>query len=778
MSNIGRAGTGLRCWVWVVTYGVACRGSEEHEHNEIRDRKCRVVQWYLNCSLTDAYKKTCPVAVQIIQKYYELLLNSNQNSCDLRKLNSNLSKLNFVDSENITQLNGNSNKINESLGGQMKFQNLKNEISTERCDIASERYVTEIALELRKYEYLEYQLFRTPFNQLIERTPCSTYKIYKKNVQNISLQCRKMNIQLEKMYDYYCSDSFANILLNQKSCIEKLHLIYNESECSNVTHFSDGYNYNSLPKRGTSDESSQRCKFAKWYFDCGITESFYETCPQITENVQNYFEMLINANNSNCYLRKRTVDRNETASDDSKDYFDIQLCNNCTTTDCPKGFYYDEQLAKCIDVDECASNQHFCSQKCINKPGDFECECFGPLYKLARNGHRCYRTDSEPVLFFLAHSYSIWNVTYNAKSQLKLVPNYGNEKEKKLYYVDLTRNSIQYVNVFDRNKVHVIQNHEVEGTEGIAVDWIHRNLYTLRQRQLHVQRLDGLYRASLYDKFFQLPRALVAYPFTRELFASDWGTKPFIVRLAMDGSEAKKIINEDLVWPNALAIDYFAKRLYWADAFRDVIEMANLDGTSRRIIISDNQLVPHVFGLTVFDDMIFWSDWTRRGFLFADKLTGQNITMFLRTVLPPYSLKAYHSAMQMEVPNLCETTTCQHICVPKLDGSGPQCLCAEGFIMHENGLCEPNCMKHQLLCSRPDHKCLNLIYRCDGLYNCGNGDDEMECPIPICMHDERMFPCRDNRKCILRSQRCDGFIDCYDESDELYCVDLAIGWSH
>ncbi|VIP00453.1 Uncharacterized protein BM_BM10239 [Brugia malayi] len=501
--------------------------------------------------------------------------------------------------------------------------------------------------------------------------------------------------------------------------------------------------------------------------------------------------------------RQPTADLNETVPDgqidnqqlismkpfliDASSNSDLQTCNNCKVIKCPEGFYYNKHLAKCVDVDECASNKHFCSQKCINKQGSYDCECFGPLYRLARNNRRCYRTDNESVVFFLAHSHSVWNITYNAKSQLKLVPSNRAEKvamfdydlkEKKLYYVDLTRNSIQYVNLLDRNRVHIIQNHDIEGTEGIAIDWIHRNLYTLRYKQLHVQRLDGLYRALLYDGFFQLPRALVAYPSIRELFASDWGVKPFIVRLAMDGTQAKKIVTESLVWPNALAIDYFAERLYWADAFRDVIEMANLDGTGRRNVISDDKLVPHVFGLTIFDDTIFWSDWTRRGILFANKLTGQNSTRLMETVLPPYSLKAYHPFMQMEAPNICEVTTCQHICVPKLDGSGQQCLCAEGFIMHESGLCEPNCTKHQLLCSRPDHKCLNLIYRCDESYNCRNGDDEMECPVSICMHDERMFPCRDNRKCILRSQRCDGFVDCYDESDEFYCADLAIAWSH
>lgn len=158
----------------------------EYEHNKVEGRKCRIVQWYLNCNLTNAYNKTCSAVAQIMRSYYELLLNSNQNSCDLRKFNFNLSSLNLTDPENITQLSGNSSKINSSLGDLLNPKNKNNE----RCDIFSERYISEATRELRKYEYLPYRLFRIPFNQLIERTPCLDYKIYKKNVQGISSQCR------------------------------------------------------------------------------------------------------------------------------------------------------------------------------------------------------------------------------------------------------------------------------------------------------------------------------------------------------------------------------------------------------------------------------------------------------------------------------------------------------------------------------------------------------------------------------------------------------------
>ena len=56
------------------------------------------------------------------------------------------------------------------------------------------------------------------------------------------------------------------------------------------------------------------------------------------------------------------------------------------------------------------------------------------------------------------------------------------------------------------------------------------------------------------------------------MFVSDWSSSAFIASAALDGSSFKKIVAERITWPNALAVDVYAKRLYWADAFLDVIE--------------------------------------------------------------------------------------------------------------------------------------------------------------------------------------------------------------
>lgn len=63
----------------------------------------------------------------------------------------------------------------------------------------------------------------------------------------------------------------------------------------------------------------------------------------------------------------------------------------------------------------------------------------------------------------------------------------------------------------------------------------------------------------------------------------------------LDGSKRKYIIKDDLEFPNGLAIDFEDKKLYWADALKDRIEMANLNGHNRVALVPE---LTHPFGLT------------------------------------------------------------------------------------------------------------------------------------------------------------------------------------
>lgn len=92
----------------------------------------------------------------------------------------------------------------------------------------------------------------------------------------------------------------------------------------------------------------------------------------------------------------------------------------------------------------------------------------------------------------------------------------------------------------------------------------------------------------------------------------------------MDGSNFSQILTheDDIAWPNALTIDYFTERIYWADAHLDYIASADLEGRHKHIVLSGEN-VPHVFALTLFDDELFWTDWNLKAIVKSNKFTGK-----------------------------------------------------------------------------------------------------------------------------------------------------------
>lgn len=67
------------------------------------------------------------------------------------------------------------------------------------------------------------------------------------------------------------------------------------------------------------------------------------------------------------------------------------------------------------------------------------------------------------------------------------------------------------------------------------------------------------------------------------MFWTDWGSKARIERAYMSGAGRVTIVSTNIQWPNGVAIDFSAEKLYWTDAGNDKIERSNLDGSYRQV---------------------------------------------------------------------------------------------------------------------------------------------------------------------------------------------------
>lgn len=134
------------------------------------------------------------------------------------------------------------------------------------------------------------------------------------------------------------------------------------------------------------------------------------------------------------------------------------------------------------------------------------------------------------------------------------------------------------------------------------------------------------FRKVLVRDGLQEPRAVSVNPFRGFLFYTDWGDKPHIGTLGMDGNPRplynRYLITDNLGWPNALTIDYYAEKIFWADARLDYIAFADFYGKNRRYVIQSG--LSHVFAMTVFEDTIYWTDWEYKSIERAHKFTGKN----------------------------------------------------------------------------------------------------------------------------------------------------------
>ncbi|XP_015909717.1 low-density lipoprotein receptor-related protein 2 isoform X1 [Parasteatoda tepidariorum] len=455
--------------------------------------------------------------------------------------------------------------------------------------------------------------------------------------------------------------------------------------------------------------------------------------------------------------------------------------------ECTEGYELAKDGKACKDIDECVVKPEVCSQYCFNTPGSYYCKCNETYYERELDGRTCKRKDNkEPWLIFTNRYYlrnmSIDGNQYNLiKMDLRNVVALDFDFHKsQLYFCDVGNKTISRISIDGTGEETLIR-HDTQGLEGLAVDWIGRKIYWLDRtsKQLDVAELDGTNRKTLLSGKISDPRAIAVHPGIGYVYFSDWGHHAYIARMGMDGANFSRIVlyENKLVWPNALTIDYFSDKIFWADAHLDYIEFADLDGRNRHVVLSGNS-VPHVFALSVFDNFIYWTDWNLKGVFRADKFTGEHLQVLRNTSHRPYDIHIYHPLRQLPYTNPCGKNNggCSHLCLISPGGDKYTCACPDNFILMQQPLgsaaanhrCIANCTLGQHLCGGDDSRCIPIYYKCDGNKDCRDGSDEAGCPPFSCKPGQ--FQCRNNQSCISRIRICDGTADCSDRSDEEFCV--------
>ncbi|KDR21144.1 hypothetical protein L798_04073, partial [Zootermopsis nevadensis] len=455
----------------------------------------------------------------------------------------------------------------------------------------------------------------------------------------------------------------------------------------------------------------------------------------------------------------------------------------------------------------CGLNNGGCQHICIPswRTGRPVTQCLCKAgYKSIQNGNCEEAKQSQFLLFGKARPAVIKGISLTGKQrpQEVMIPVMDlsqpaaldyDVRTQYIYYSDVqssTENIKMYANFYSR---YVIERQKIDGSErsvvlnkglnkceGLAIDWMGRNIYWTDQglRAIGVARLGDTAQRKhfLYPKMYH-PRAIVVHPEMGLMFWTDWVSSTpqngKIEQAWMDGTNQKSLIELQLHWPNGLSIDYVDRKLYWCDAFLHKIERADLDGNNREIVYGGPQL-HHPYGLAYFDHYIYWTEF-QKGTVHRKKLSTEEDTT--ETLSEEFSslfeIRVYDNTSQTG-SNACSYNNngCSELCLAVPNGT--VCVCRDGYILVGN-ICvvQPNytapshCAAHNFQC-RDNLRCIDSHHVCDGDNDCGDGSDEDTGAGGICenMHcRDDQFRCDSNR-CITRYWVCDGGKDCFDGSDE------------
>nr|XP_040223812.2 low-density lipoprotein receptor-related protein 4 isoform X2 [Anopheles coluzzii] len=320
----------------------------------------------------------------------------------------------------------------------------------------------------------------------------------------------------------------------------------------------------------------------------------------------------------------------------------------------------------------CGAGNGGCSHLCLRNPTGYSCKCPTGLTMREGSTTDCKTLPDEYLLIALRSG--IGRISLDTPDLFDVVlPIEGvhgavvldyHFDSMYVFYADVNVDAIRRVNMHNYSDTQVIVSSGLNTPNGIAVDWLADNLYwtDTALKKIEVARLDGSCRKAILTDGLDDPRSIILYPKRGFVFWADWGQTPKIERAYMDGSERRSIVDFELGFPTGLAIDFDAKKLYWADALQDRIELCDFDGRRRQQVVSH---ATHPFGFTLTATHLYWTDWYNKSVLRAPKHSVSSVEVARFSLRGALEIRAVSGQRQPHDWNPCRSDNggCSHLCL-------------------------------------------------------------------------------------------------------------------
>ncbi|XP_040042659.1 low-density lipoprotein receptor [Gasterosteus aculeatus] len=368
----------------------------------------------------------------------------------------------------------------------------------------------------------------------------------------------------------------------------------------------------------------------------------------------------------------------------------LKVGYNCS---CHPGYSLNTDKKTCADIDECAEADT-CTQTCTNLPGSYKCECkkgyqVDPVSKTCRA-----ESGTIPTLYF-TNRHEVRKMTVDRSEYVRLIPQLKNAvaldmdmPKKMIFWSDLSLKKIysSKLDVAGNSHYHSeVIGSGIEAPEGIAVDWIHGNIYWTDSvlKTISVATTDGSKRKILITEDLEKPRAITVDPVNNFMYWTDWGDEAKIEKSGLNGGDRVALVTDNIMWPNGITLDMVNQRLYWVDSKMHTLSSIGVNGESRHSLIVSEDKLAHPLSLTVFEDRVFWTDITSSAVFSADRRTGNDITQLAADLDHPEDIVLYHDLKQPIGINSCtgsrgENGGCEFLCLPapQINHRSPKYTCA------------------------------------------------------------------------------------------------------